>query len=74
MHGFDPAFPVDRIHPAAYNPRAIDDTAKADLQKSIRLLGFAKPVIVLASGLTIAGHQRSAAARTAGRNRMLLTA
>lgn len=66
MGRFEPEFPVELLRPAAYNPRAIDETAREDLKRSIRSIGFAKPVIVLEDGLTIAGHQRGNAARALG--------
>lgn len=63
---FDQAFPVARVRAAEYNPRAITPDAIEALKASIRDLGFAKPIIVKPDGLTIAGHQRSRAARELG--------
>lgn len=63
---FDPAFPVSKLRPAEYNPRRIDQEAREALRRSIKLVGFGKPLIVLADGLTVAGHQRGDAARALG--------
>lgn len=63
---FDPAYPVARLKPAAYNPRAITPDALEHLQASIRQVGFCKPVIVTDTGTIVAGHQRTKAATALG--------
>lgn len=65
--GFEPAYPVEGLRGAEYNPRAINADSLAQLQKSISTLGFSKPIIVTKDGLIVAGHQRSKAARALGR-------
>ncbi len=64
---FDPAFPVEKLRGAEYNPRRIDKGALGALCDSFELLGCAKPLIVTGDGLIVAGHQRSRAARETGR-------
>src|SRR6266508_3790879 len=39
-------YPIDGLTPAPYNPRHLDDNAFAALQRSIRVLGMIKPVII----------------------------
>jgi ParB family chromosome partitioning protein len=63
---FDPAFPIDRVNPAPYNPRRISPEAQARLDASLRRWGAVKPVIVNGNGTIIAGHQRTSAARALG--------
>lgn len=65
--GFEPAYPVEGLRGAEYNPRAINADSLEQLQKSISTLGFSKPIIVTKDGLIVAGHQRSKAARALGR-------
>lgn len=60
------AFPVAKLQPASYNPRAISETALEELQRSIAEVGFCKPVIATKSGTIVAGHQRTRAARALG--------
>ena len=62
----DVNYPIDNVKPAAYNPRAISADAIDRLVESIKRIGFVKPIIVRESGVIIAGHQRSKAARLAG--------
>lgn len=57
---------VDRLRPAAYNPRAISPDAIDALRASIRDIGFCKPIIVKDNDLIIAGHQRTKAAKAEG--------
>lgn len=61
---FEPAFRLERLRPAAYNPRTIDPGALRALADSILTLGFAKPVIATRAGLIVAGHQRVRVARS----------
>ena len=64
---FDPAYPFSRIRPAAYNPRTIANDAIDVLRASIRTTGgLVKPIIVTSAGLTVAGHQRTKAAKAEG--------
>jgi ParB family chromosome partitioning protein len=63
---FDPALPLERLTPAAYNPRALPPGALEALCSSIACLGFAKPVIATTAGLIVAGHQRTRAALALG--------
>ena len=59
-------YPIDGLTPAPYNPRHLDDSAFTALQRSIRVLGMIKPVIIADNGTIVAGHQRSRAARAVG--------
>lgn len=52
-------YPIDRLRPADYNPRAISEESLQNLRLSISEVGMIKPVIVTADGLIIAGHQRT---------------
>ena len=52
-------YPIDKLRPADYNPRAITEKSLEDLYSSIAEIGMAKPVIVTPDGLIIAGHQRT---------------
>lgn len=63
---FNPEYPLDQLRPADYNPRSIDDASLAELVESLRTLGIVKPIVALESGLIVAGHQRSRAAKLAG--------
>lgn len=63
---FIAAYPLDRIKPAAYNPRRIKPENFAELVTSIQQLGVIKPVIINSADTTVAGHQRSKACRAAG--------
>ena len=58
---------IDKLTPAAYNPRYIDNDKLNKLEQSIKENGFLMPVIVNKSNnVIIAGHQRSKAAKKAG--------
>jgi ParB family chromosome partitioning protein len=59
-------FPTANLRGATYNPRAIAPDSLEVLGRSIEQVGFAKPIIVTESGLIIAGHQRTKAARALG--------
>lgn len=63
---FDPAFPLERLHGAEYNPRKIDQAAFDALCESVRRLGFVKPAVATQDGLIVAGHQRTRAGREVG--------
>lgn len=63
---FSPEHPIADLRPADYNPRAIDDESLGHLVESLRTLGIVKPIVALESGLIVAGHQRSRAAKLAG--------
>jgi ParB family chromosome partitioning protein len=62
---FEERHPIDRLKPAAYNPRRISAEEFAKLRESVRALGVVKPVIV-SEGTIIAGHQRTKAMRAEG--------
>lgn len=66
MNGFSAAFETEKLHGAPYNPRQIDADTLETLQRSIRTVGFAKPIIVTQDGMIVAGHQRTKAARAMG--------
>jgi ParB family chromosome partitioning protein len=58
-------YDIAEIQGADYNPRRIDDEAITKLQRSLKVVGCAKPIIV--RGRTIvAGHQRTRALRAMG--------
>lgn len=58
---------IDRIKPAPYNPRRIDEEDFAKLCESVRTLGIIVPIIVnRRNGVIVAGHQRTKAARAVG--------
>jgi ParB family chromosome partitioning protein len=63
---FDPAFPVELLQPASYNPRRITPDAFAALRESISRYGMCKPVILNADGTLVAGHQRTRALKANG--------
>jgi DNA modification methylase len=55
--------PIEQLNPAAYHPRRMSADELAALERSIRELGFADPVIVRRTGSeVIGGHQRLVAA------------
>lgn len=62
---FDPDHPIEKLHPAPYNPRRISESDFENLRRSVRTLGAIKPVIV-SEGTIIAGHQRTKAMRAEG--------
>jgi len=64
---FFPEYPIEGLSPAKYNPRRIAPDAFSDLQRSITVVGMAKPIIVNGETNTIvAGHQRLKAMRSLG--------
>lgn len=63
---FDPAFPIERVRPADYNPRRIAPERLKLLIESINAIGMLKPIIVTTDDLIIAGHQRSKSLLAAG--------
>ena len=55
---------INKIKPAAYNPRKLSEQGLVDLIGSISTLGFILPIIINRDNLTIvAGHQRTTAAK-----------
>ena len=58
-------YDIAGIKGADYNPRKIDDAAIAKLQKSLSIVGCAKPIIVRGDTI-VAGHQRTRAMRAMG--------
>jgi len=61
----DPAYSLDGLRGAAYNPRKIDDDDIEVLKESIKRFGIVKPLIVRGD-LLVAGHQRTRALRALG--------
>ena len=58
---------LDNITPAPYNPRRIKPEQFADLQESIRKIGFVVPILInRRTNIIIAGHQRSKSAKAVG--------
>lgn len=61
---------INTLKPSEYNPRSIDDTEFAQLTKSIKVHGFAEPLIANSNpkraNVLISGHQRLRAAKTIG--------
>lgn len=64
---FEPQYPVEKLVPASYNPREIEDDALVRLSESISEVGFVKPVIVTSGNVIVAGHQRLNASKRMGR-------
>ena len=62
---FDPAYPVAALRGAEYNPRVISPAALVALERSLRTIGVAKPIIINGD-LIVAGHQRTQALRRMG--------
>jgi len=58
---------IERLHVDPANPRRIDPAELEALERSIREFGFLQPVVATRDGRIVAGHQRVAAARRAGR-------
>ncbi|NTU68940.1 MAG: ParB N-terminal domain-containing protein [Chlorobiaceae bacterium] len=52
-------FDITTIQPASYNPRYLSAEKMSKLVRSIREVGFLKPIIVNSTGTIIAGHQRT---------------
>lgn len=67
---FDPAFPIEKIKGADYNPRRITPDSFERLRASFREIGVVKPVILTEDGTLMAGHQRTKAGRAEGRTTM----
>jgi ParB family chromosome partitioning protein len=63
---FDPAFPLEKLRPADYNPRRLSEESFVRLQGSLRRHGGVKPVILNADGTLVAGHQRTKALKAIG--------
>lgn len=60
-------WPIDKVVPAAYNPRKIEDERIDVLKESLDKLGFIVPILVNKENNTIiAGHQRTKTARLSG--------
>ncbi|GHT46863.1 hypothetical protein FACS189454_08640 [Planctomycetales bacterium] len=59
-------FDISLCSAASYNPRVITEEGKAALQKSLSEFGIVKPIIVMPSGLLLAGHQRTNAMKACG--------
>ncbi len=60
-------YPIDRLTPANYNPRKLDDDKFKKLQESLRRFGIIKPVIVNGeNGVLTAGHQRTKTMKSIG--------
>jgi hypothetical protein len=58
--------PVERVEPAAYNPREADETRLDLLTVSLRKLGFILPLYALPNGHLLSGHQRLTVAKNLG--------
>lgn len=53
-------YPVEKLIPAMYNPRKIDEKSYKKLKQSIKKFGIIKPIIVNGkNGVLTAGHQRT---------------
>lgn len=63
---FDPAYPVEALRGAEYNPRKIDEASILALRESLSTLGVLRPVIAKSDGLLMAGHQRTKAMQAVG--------
>jgi ParB family transcriptional regulator, chromosome partitioning protein len=61
MSLFNLEYPLSKLKPASYNPRAISPDAISTLQASIRTLGPVRAVIVRSNDTIVAGHQRTKA-------------
>ncbi len=58
---------IDKIRPAEYNPRKIEDKQIEELKKSINDIGFILPILVNSkNNIIIAGHQRTKTAKLCG--------
>ena len=61
---------IERLVPAAYNPRVMPEHERAALQESVRRWGFVEPMVVNRrqgrEGVVVGGHQRLVAARALG--------
>jgi len=62
---------VERLRPAAYNPRLMPPDEMAKLRRSIQEWGFVEPIVVRRADMTvIGGHQRLEAAKSLGMTRV----
>jgi DNA modification methylase len=59
-------WPLDRLIPSPRNARTHSDAQVAEIAGSIRVFGFANPILVGEEGDVVAGHGRLAAARRLG--------
>lgn len=58
---------IEKISPAAYNPREISDSAFEGLKESIKKFGLVDPLIInIKTGNLVGGHQRLKAAGSLG--------
>ena len=58
---------VDKLNPAAYNPRQIEDDVLDKLALGLKKFGCVEPIIVnKRTGNVVGGHQRIVAAKRAG--------
>jgi ParB-like chromosome segregation protein Spo0J len=57
---------IDKLKPAKYNPRKIDEATLNRLTKNIEEFGFVDPVIINKDNTVIGGHQRIKAATKLG--------
>ena len=68
--------PIGDLHPAEYNPRSWDDSAKEKLKTSLKKHGFVDPVIVNSApnrkNILIGGHFRVECAKELGLTRASL--
>jgi hypothetical protein len=62
--------PLDRVQPAAYNPREADPERLDLLKLSLRKLGFVLPLYALPNGHLLSGHQRLTVAKELGCTRV----
>ena len=59
--------PLDLLHPDSANPRNMSEAEQETLRRSIRVHGFAEPILARrADSVIIGGHQRLVAARAEG--------
>jgi len=62
---------VERLRPAAYNPRLMPGDEMAKLRRSLEQWGFVEPIVVRRADMTvIGGHQRLEAAKSLGMTRV----
>lgn len=59
-------YPIDKITPADYNPRKINEDAFEKLKESLKKFGVVKAVISNKDGTIVAGHQRTKAMKAIG--------
>lgn len=64
---FDPAFPLDRLVEADYNPREIDPAAKKTLAATLKRFGMVEWIVWNErTGTIVSGHQRAAILKEQG--------